>query len=76
MSWGFSFRTKTMAPTSKPIPVYNIGNLEKPMWKRCAEKPSARCPIPLTGFAEAEGPKGAIPCQNLNMNGWPELESG
>ncbi|NIJ09403.1 putative SOS response-associated peptidase YedK [Sphingomonas vulcanisoli] len=57
MTWGFPL--KTMAPTAKPKPVNNIRELSKPMWKGIAAKPQWRCLIPLTGFAEAEGPKGA-----------------
>jgi len=59
MTWGFPLRLKGMSPTAKPKPVNNIADLAKPMWKGLAAKPQWRCLIPLTGFAEAEGPKGA-----------------
>ncbi|MDO7843563.1 SOS response-associated peptidase [Sphingomonas immobilis] len=59
MTWGFPLRLKTMAPTAKPKPVNNIADLAKPMWKGLAARPQWRCLIPLTAFAEAEGPKGA-----------------
>ena len=59
MTWGWPLRLKTMAPTSKPKPVNNIANLSKNMWVGFARKPQWRCLIPLTAFAEAEGPKGA-----------------
>ncbi len=59
MVWGFPLRLKTMAPTAKPKPVNNIADLEKPMWKGLAAKPRWRCLIPVTAFAEAEGPKGS-----------------
>src|ERR1700760_4507088 len=59
MTWGFPLRLKGMSPTAKPKPVNNIADLQKPMWKGLAAKPQWRCLIPLTGFAEAEGPKGA-----------------
>jgi len=59
MTWGFPLRLKGMSPTAKPKPVNNIADLAKPMWKGLAAKPHWRCLIPLTGFAEAEGPKGA-----------------
>ena len=58
MVWGFPLRLKTMSPTAKPKPVNNIADLRKPMWKGLAAKPHWRCLIPLTAFAEAEGPKG------------------
>lgn len=59
MTWGFPLRLKAMAPTAKPKPVNNIADLMKPMWMGLAARPVWRCVIPLTGFAEAEGPKGA-----------------
>jgi len=59
MVWGFPLRLKTMAPTAKPKPVNNIADLRKGMWIGLARKPQWRCIIPLTAFAEAEGPKGS-----------------
>jgi putative SOS response-associated peptidase YedK len=59
MVWGFPVRLKGMKPESKPKPVNNIADLTKNMWIGCARKPDWRCLIPLTAFAEAEGPKGA-----------------
>lgn len=59
MVWGFPLRLRSMRPGSKPRPVNNIADLAKPMWIGLARRPEARCLIPLTGFAEAEGPKGA-----------------
>ena len=59
MVWGFPLRLKTMKPESKPKPVNNIADLRKGMWVGLARKPESRCLIPLTEFAEAEGPKGA-----------------
>lgn len=60
MSWGWPLRLKGMKPDSKPKPVNNIADIRKPMWVGFARKPQWRCLIPLTGFAEAEGPKGAM----------------
>ncbi|MHA6717881.1 SOS response-associated peptidase [Sphingomonas sp. RS6] len=59
MIWGFPLRLKTMSPSAKAKPVNNIADLRKPMWLGLARKPEWRCLIPLTGFAEAEGVKGA-----------------
>jgi len=59
MTWGWPLRLKTMAPTAKPKPVNNIADLSKNMWIGFAKKPQWRCLIPLTGFAEAEGPAGS-----------------
>lgn len=60
MTWGFPLRLKTMKPGSKPKPVNNIADLRKGMWVGLARKPEWRCLIPLTAFAEAEGPKGSM----------------
>jgi len=58
MTWGFPLRLKTMKPDAKPKPVNNIADIGGRMWVGLAKKPNARCLIPLTGFAEAEGEKG------------------
>lgn len=60
MTWGFPLRLKGMKPEAKPKPVNNIADLTKPMWVGLARKPQWRCLIPLTAFAEAEGPKGKM----------------
>ncbi|UXS05278.1 SOS response-associated peptidase [Agrobacterium tumefaciens] len=59
MTWGFPLRLRGMKPEAKPKPVNNIADLSKPMWVGLARKPQWRCLIPVTAFAEAEGPKGA-----------------
>ena len=59
MAWGFPVRLKGMSPTAKPKPVNNIADLRKSFWIGLAHKPQWRCLIPVTAFAEAEGPKGA-----------------
>jgi putative SOS response-associated peptidase YedK len=48
-----------MNPEAKPKPVNNIADPRKNMWIGLAGKPQWRCLIPLTAFAEAEGPQGA-----------------
>lgn len=69
MTWGFPLRLKGMRPESKPKPVNNIADLNKPMWVGLARKPEWRCLIPLTAFAEAEGPKGAKTRTWFNVKG-------
>lgn len=71
MTWGFPLRLKGMSPTAKPRPVNNIADLSKPMWKGLAAKPQWRCLIPLTAFAEAEGPKGSKTRTWFNVRGQP-----
>lgn len=71
MVWGFPLRLKTMSPTAKPRPVNNVADLRKNMWIGCARQPSQRCIIPLTAFAEAEGPKGAMTRTWFSIKGQP-----
>ncbi|TMJ18291.1 MAG: SOS response-associated peptidase [Alphaproteobacteria bacterium] len=59
MTWGFPLRLKSMKPGTKPKPVNNIADLSSFMWRFIAGKPEHRCIIPMTGFCEAEGEKGA-----------------
>ena len=59
MTWGFPLRLKSMKPGTKPKPVNNIADLSSFLWRFVAGKPEHRCIIPLTGFCEAEGEKGA-----------------
>jgi putative SOS response-associated peptidase YedK len=60
MTWGFPLRLKTMKPTSKPKAVNNARDdkLMTPMWRASFER--RRCLIPLTQWAEAEGPSGKM----------------
>ena len=71
MVWGFPLRLKGMKPDSRPKPVNNIADLQKPMWMGIARKPQWRCLIPLTQFAEAEGPKGAKTRTWFTVKGQP-----
>ena len=71
MVWGFPLRLKGMKPNSKPRPVNNIADLAKPMWIGLAKKPEARCLIPLTGFGEPAGPKGAKTKTWVTVKGQP-----
>jgi putative SOS response-associated peptidase YedK len=59
MTWGFPMKFQGMKPDAKPKPVNNIADLTKGFWIGLSRNPKARCLIPMTGFAEAEGPKGA-----------------
>ena len=61
MTWGFPLpmKSKKTGQPIKPKPVNNIAVLTSYMWRFIASKPEHRCIIPLTGFCEAEGEKGA-----------------
>jgi len=61
MTWGFplAMKSKVTGQPIKPKPVNNIADLTSFMWRFVAPRPEQRCIIPLTGFCEAEGEKGA-----------------
>ncbi|GLI97035.1 SOS response-associated peptidase [Sphingobium sp. BS19] len=60
MTWGFPLpqKSKRTGLPIKPLPVNNVADVTKPMWRGIAPKPHWRCLIPVTAFAEAEGEKG------------------
>ncbi|MGZ8998025.1 MAG: SOS response-associated peptidase, partial [Allosphingosinicella sp.] len=61
MTWGFPLvmKSKKTGLPIKPKPVNNIADLSSFMWRFVAPRAEHRCLIPLTGFCEAEGEKGA-----------------
>ena len=61
MTWGFPLplKSKVTGQPIKPKPVNNIADLSSFMWRFVAPRPENRCIIPVTGFCEAEGVKGA-----------------
>jgi len=69
MTWGFPLRLKTMKPTSKPKSVNNARDdkLMTPMWRNSFER--RRCLIPVTQWAEAEGPSGKMTRTWYSMHG-------
>jgi putative SOS response-associated peptidase YedK len=58
MTWGWPMKFKFMGADAKPKAVNNIAELGKYPWRNFVSGPAFRCLIPLTAFAEAEGPKG------------------
>lgn len=60
MTWGWPMKFKWMGEAAKPKAVNNIAELGKWPWRDFIDKPQFRCLIPLTAFAEAEGPKGRM----------------
>ncbi len=52
--WGFPRRSRDSPPTRLGL----VADLTNPMWERTVVDPIYRCLIPLTHFAEPDGPKG------------------
>ncbi|HEX4736708.1 MAG TPA: SOS response-associated peptidase family protein [Allosphingosinicella sp.] len=71
MTWGFPLaqKSKKTGLPIKPKPINNIADLSSFMWRFVAPRPENRCLIPLTGFCEAEGEKGAKRRTWFNVNG-------
>jgi len=69
MVWGFPRRLPTMKPTSKPLKVNNARDdkLLTSFWKDSFTK--RRCLIPVSSWAEAEGPKGSMTKTWLSLHG-------
>jgi putative SOS response-associated peptidase YedK len=61
MTWGFprAMKSKKTGLPIKPVPMNNIANLDGWPWRFITGNPRHRCLIPLSGFCEAEGEKGA-----------------
>jgi putative SOS response-associated peptidase YedK len=78
MVWGFPLpqKSKKTGLPIKPKPVNNIADLTSGMWRNLAPKPSARCLIPLTAFAEAEGEKGSKTRTWISVKGQPIVTWG
>lgn len=73
MTWGFPLaqKSKKTGLPIKPKPVNNIADLTSFMWRFVAPKAEHRCIIPLTGFCEAEGEKGAKTRTWMSVKGQP-----
>ena len=73
MTWGFplAMKSKKTGQPIKPKPVNNIADLSSFMWRFVAPRPDHRCLIPLTGFCEAEGEKGARTRTWFSVRGQP-----
>jgi putative SOS response-associated peptidase YedK len=73
MIWGFplAMKSKKTGLPIKPKPVNNIADLSSFMWRFIAPKPEHRCLIPLTGFCEAQGEKGAKTRTWIRVSGQP-----
>ncbi len=68
MTWGFPLQLRgKQGQLLKPKPVNNArtDKLDSFMWRYSFEE--RRCLIPLTAWAEAEGPKGAMTCTWLSL---------
>ena len=74
MNWGFPLQMKgAKGQLLKPKPVNNArtDKLDSFFWKSSFER--RRCLIPLTGWAEAQGPKGAMTRTWLSIPGAEEF---
>lgn len=60
LSWGFPRQTRDMRESGEPVGrIGLVADLTNPLWDRIVVDPRYRCLIPLTHFANPDGPKGA-----------------
>ena len=52
-------------------PVNLVADLTNPMWDRMVPDPRYRCLIPLTEFAQPEGPRGRMTRTWFSVRDWP-----
>jgi putative SOS response-associated peptidase YedK len=52
-------------------PVNLVADLTNPMWDKMVPDPRYRCLIPVTAFAQPEGPRGRMTRTWFSVNGWP-----
>jgi putative SOS response-associated peptidase YedK len=61
LRWGFPRpQTDRAGDLLHPKPVNLLADLTNPMWDRMVPDPCYRCLIPLTAFAQPEGPRGRM----------------
>lgn len=58
--WGFPRQTREMRSDGEPVGrIGLVADLTNPLWDRIVVAPRFRCLIPVTHFANPDGPKGA-----------------
>jgi putative SOS response-associated peptidase YedK len=72
LDWGFPRHTREMRERGEPPGRVNlVADLTNPMWSDLAQDVRYRCLIPLTHFAEPDGPKGKMTRTWYNIAGEP-----
>jgi len=60
LTWGFPRQTRDMRDSGEPVGRTGlVADLTNPLWDRIVVDPRYRCLIPVTHFANPDGPKGA-----------------
>lgn len=60
LTWGFPRQTREMGAAGEPVSrIGLVADLTNPMWDRAVVAPRYRCLIPVTHFANPDGPKGS-----------------
>jgi putative SOS response-associated peptidase YedK len=72
LRWGFPRpQTDQAGDLLHPKPVNLLADLTNPMWDKMVPDPRYRCLIPLTAFAQPEGPRGRMTRTWFSVRDWP-----
>jgi putative SOS response-associated peptidase YedK len=72
LRWGFPRpQTDRAGDLLHAKPVNLLADLTNPMWDRMVPDPRYRCLIPLTAFAQPEGPRGRMTRTWFSVRDWP-----
>jgi putative SOS response-associated peptidase YedK len=72
LPWGFPRpQTDRDGTLLHPKPVNLIADLTNPMWDKMVPDPRYRCLIPVTAFAEPDGPRGRMTRTWFSVKDWP-----
>lgn len=73
LGWGFPLvqHDRNTGKPLKPKPVNLVADLTNPMWSGMVQDPRYRCLIPVTEFAEPDGPRGWMTRTWFAAPGWP-----
>ena len=72
LRWGFPRpQTDRVGDLLHLKPVNLLADLTNPMWDKMVPDPRYRCLIPLTAFAQPEGPRGRMTRTWFSVRDWP-----
>ena len=72
LAWGFPRpQTDNAGQPLHPKPVNLVADLTNPMWDKMVPDPRYRCLIPVTAFAQPDGPRGSMTRTWFSVTDWP-----
>jgi putative SOS response-associated peptidase YedK len=72
LAWGFPRpQMDNDGSPLHPKPVNLVADLTNPMWDKMVPDPRYRCLIPVTAFAQPDGPRGSMTRTWFSVTDWP-----